>query len=122
MCGITGIISFAKEKIIFELLESLFHLQHRGQDSFGLVTVLNNKISSIKKKGLIDENGINILEGNMGIGHVRYRTSGKITIDETQPFIKKDMHTIILSHNGHIWITDKLKKYCKNKKINVDVK
>ena len=80
MCGITGIIS--NNTIKYILYESLFHIQHRGQDSHGLLTCDNHYIYSIKESGLINNSikNITILKGNMGIGHVRYKTSGNLTI------------------------------------------
>ena len=44
MCGISGIISLKKENIINDLYESLFHLQHRGQDSCGINTSDNKEL------------------------------------------------------------------------------
>ena len=44
MCGIIGIYSINKENIINDLQEGLYHLQHRGQDSYGYaVPILKNK-------------------------------------------------------------------------------
>ena len=70
MCGITGIIS-NEENIITELYESLFNLQHRGQNSSGFITYSNtSKITSKSKKfGLVDAHlsELSELKGNMGI-------------------------------------------------------
>jgi amidophosphoribosyltransferase len=120
MCGITGLISISNKKVIYDLYESLYHLQHRGQDSYGFVTVNNNIINCSKNKGLISENNIDDLDGNIGIGHVRYRTFGKIGITETQPLIKNGKHKVILVHNGHISLSEQLIKFCKYNKINYD--
>ena len=108
MCGITGIISSNKEKnIIIDLYDSLFHIQHRGQDSFGIATYNETlqKYNCLKKQGLL-ANNVSIrkddLQGNMGIGHVRYPTSGLITDDEIQPFFVNRPYGLSISHNGHI--------------------
>ena len=53
MCGIIGIISITKDNIVNDLTESLYHLQHRGQDSYGFSLINNNKIIIHKDKGLI---------------------------------------------------------------------
>ena len=99
MCGITGIIS--NNTINHILYEALFHIQHRGQDSHGLLTSDNRTIYSIKENGLINKSIKNIttLKGNMGIGHVRYKTSGNLTVNEIQPFI---IYNIALCHNGNL--------------------
>ena len=84
MCGITGIIS-SNKNINERLYNSLFHIQHRGQDSHGILTCDNKKLYFIKESGLINNSTkkISILKGNMGIGHVRYKTSGKLVKNST---------------------------------------
>ena len=123
MCGITGLISFSNNKVIYDLFESLYHLQHRGQDSYGFATVNSCKqdcINIVKNKGLINDNNIESLEGSMGIGHVRYRTFGKIGITETQPLIKNGKYKVILAHNGHISLSESVINFCKYNNINYD--
>ena len=51
MCGISAIIS--DKNIIYDLYESIYHLQHRGQDGFGISYLNNNKINLCKYKGLL---------------------------------------------------------------------
>ena len=53
MCGIIGIISFSKNNIINDLYESLYHLQHRGQDAFGFSYTEKNKIRTLKQNSLL---------------------------------------------------------------------
>ena len=48
MCGITALISNDNSNIIYDLYESLYHLQHRGQDAFGLSFIDNKRIKNIK--------------------------------------------------------------------------
>ena len=53
----------------------------------------------------------------MGIGHVRYPTSGEVTINECQPFyLEGEYNNISLVHNGQIWISESLKEffYCNH--------
>jgi glutamine phosphoribosylpyrophosphate amidotransferase len=62
MCGITALISNNGDNIIFDLYESLYHLQHRGQDAFGLSFMNNNNNNSlehIKRKSLLSSTNIN---------------------------------------------------------------
>lgn len=118
MCGITGIIS-NKKNINQVLYNSLFHIQHRGQDSHGVLTMDDTNLYFIKEKGLINNStaNISILKGNMGIGHVRYTTSGNLVYNEIQPFIIKN---IALCHNGNISNYSKIDKTNLNLKTNSD--
>ena len=118
MCGITGIIS-NKQNINHTLYNSLFHIQHRGQDSHGVLTMDDSNLYFIKEKGLINNStaNISILKGNMGIGHVRYTTSGNLVNNEIQPFI---INNIALCHNGNISNYSKIDKTNLNLKTNSD--
>ena len=53
MCGITALLSLDKQDIFYELYESLYHLQHRGQDSFGFSFLKDDKIQQIKEKCML---------------------------------------------------------------------
>lgn len=102
MCGITAV--FSKNNNIFnEAYESLYHLQHRGQDSFGFSYLDNKKqIKIYKQTGLLANNQVSI-ESNMVMGHVRYPTQGSNDINESQPFyIEGKFHTFSIIHNGQI--------------------
>lgn len=123
MCGITALIS-QNYNIIFDLYESLYHLQHRGQDGFGISYINNNNLDVIKLKGLLSTTNINNrlidINTNISIGHVRYPTIGNNTINECQPFIKKGQYyNISMVHNGQVWITDKLVNYFKTNNIDI---
>ena len=84
MCGITAVFS-KNDNIFNEAYESLYHLQHRGQDSFGFSYLDNEKqIKIYKKTGLLANNYVNI-ESNIVMGHVRYPTQGSNNINESQP-------------------------------------
>lgn len=128
MCGITALISNNGDNIIYDLYESLYHLQHRGQDAFGLSFMNsnnNNSLEHIKRKSLLSSTNINNeiqdIHSCAGLGHVRYPTQGSNTINECQPFFKEaSKHNISLVHNGQIWITDKLIRYFNNNNINID--
>ena len=122
MCGITAVVS--NENIIYDLYESLYHLQHRGQDGFGISYMNSGKLNLIKYKGLLSNTDItdklSEINSTIGIGHVRYPTIGENTINECQPFFKHgENYNISLVHNGQIWITDKLKHYFKTNNINI---
>ena len=107
MCGITAVLS-NKDNIFIDLYESLYHLQHRGQDSFGFSYFDQKKdIKIYKQKGLVSSfNNYYNFNTNIGIGHVRYPTQGNNTINESQPYyLKGKNYTISLVHNGQIDIS-----------------
>ena len=109
MCGITALLSLENKDIFYELYETLYHLKHRGQDSFGFSFLKDNKIQIIKEKSMLsNSNNTSDIQTSCGIGHVRYPTMGENTINEVQPFI---LNNISIVHNGQIWKTDKLKEY-----------
>lgn len=120
MCGISGIISI-NLNILNELYKSLFNLQHRGQESSGFILFSseNKKTYKSKKFGLVDSHLDNIVnfEGNMGLGHVRYPTSGEITWKEIQPFSILKPYGIFLVHNGNITNKSYLQEFLFNKNI-----
>ena len=103
MCGILGIISGDQNNISLNLYEGLTYLQHRGQDSCG---ISNEKIC-IKKEGLVKnsfvESDLQKLNSSVGIGHVRYSTTGTFANDNIQPLEKKiNGKNFFLCHNGNI--------------------
>lgn len=114
MCGISGIIS--NNNIIHELYQSLFHLQHRGQDSCGMVLDDKEKLYIIKKDGLVKNINIDIeCEYNIGLGHIRYKTNGDMSNELIQPFI---LDNTILCHNGNIYNDTEILNYIL-KKFNI---
>lgn len=116
MCGILGII--ANKPVIQDLYDGLIVLQHRGQDAAGIATFDNQQIHIKKGNGLVRDvfraKNIIRLQGNMGIGHVRYPTAGCYSIEEAQPFYVNAPYGIALGHNGNLTNYEKLKKeVCK---------
>jgi amidophosphoribosyltransferase len=112
MCGIIGLV-FSKEKNCTQaLIDALTILQHRGQDAAGIVTIRDNRLNLRKDLGTVadvftQENVIN-LEGNVGIGHVRYPTAGGSCSAEAQPLYTNSPFGIALAHNGNLTNTDEL--------------
>jgi len=101
MCGIVGVIS-NKSSVPNFLYEALFHLQHRGQHSSGIATLSSNqKFLIVKKLGILENiiPDVSKLSGNIGIGQLRYPTSGLLHESEIQPFRQDN---IVLCHNGNI--------------------
>lgn len=109
MCGIFGL--FHKSASVFQsLIDGLTLLQHRGQDSAGIATLYYNwEISIHKGSGTVNDvfSSGDVLKGNIGIGHVRYSTTGNATGSEAHPFCLGD---IALVHNGNIINTTELRQ------------
>ncbi|KAF4950442.1 hypothetical protein FSARC_13200 [Fusarium sarcochroum] len=110
MCGIVGVsLGSYHFSATADLVESALQLQHRGQDACGIVCGTPDGIVSANKgNGLVTEvfsaknEGTYDLEGNFGIGHVRYATNGKHTVQQIQPIIAKDRGNIAIAHNGNL--------------------
>ena len=117
MCGIIAVISKKNDKnehILMPLVEGLTALQHRGQDSCGIVTCSDNELYLKKEKEAVYKafEVINEadLPGRMGIGHTRYATQGGGSILDSQPLLTKTHPKISIAHNGNITNYFKLKK------------
>ncbi len=105
-CGIIGI--YSKNQIASRMIYlGLVALQHRGQESAGIVTFDDENMHRRKKMGLVqeifDDEQLELLKGNIGIGHVRYSTTGKSFKWNAQPLAFSFMGgNISLAHNGNI--------------------
>ena len=103
MCGIIGIIG--NDRVSEELYIGLNIIQHRGQDSCGICTY-DGKFHLKKHEGLVQNSftpeTIQMLKGNVGIGHVRYPTAGSGGIEDAQPFFVNYPFGIAMAHNGNI--------------------
>ncbi len=113
MCGIIGIVSQSKVNQL--LYDGLTVLQHRGQDAAGIMTSDDEgKFYLRKSNGLVKDvfhtRHMMRLEGNMGIGHIRYPTAGCSTSAEAQPFYVNSPFGIALAHNGNLTNTKTLKE------------
>ena len=111
MCGIVGHVSTSP--VNQQIYDSLLLLQHRGQDSTGITTLEGNTLHSVKAKGQVREayrtRDMRSLLGDMGLGHVRYATSGSASReDEVQPFYVNAPYGIVLVHNGNLTNTREL--------------
>ena len=105
MCGIVGIS--AETNVAAEIYDSLLMLQHRGQDAAGItVCDQNDKLSSRKSMGYVrdvfQQQHMDKLIGNYGIGHVRYPTAGGNGKEFAQPMYVNSPYGISLAHNGNL--------------------
>ncbi len=111
MCGIVGIVS--QQAVAQVIYDALLVLQHRGQDSSGIVVCEGNKLKLRKDNGQVSDvfrtRHMRDLVGNMGIGHVRYPTAGCSSSAEAQPFYVNSPYGITLAHNGNLTNIEKLK-------------
>jgi amidophosphoribosyltransferase len=101
-CGVVGIFSLGGHNVIPYVIDSLRALQHRGQESWGLAIPLQ---APFKKLGLVSsfasefQSIIKTYSSHAAIGHVRYSTFGKSTLENAQPLKVKDL---CIAHNGTI--------------------
>ena len=118
-CGVFGIWSDENRDVAPDIYYGLMALQHRGQESAGIVVCdtkgpLGN-VCIHKGMGLVseifDKNVMAGLRGNIGIGHVRYSTTGGSMIENAQPvFLNYLKGTLALAHNGNITNADEIRK------------
>jgi len=115
MCGIIGYIGTKKAKPI--LINGLLRLEYRGYDSAGIATVEKDGIKVIKEKGRIANldamDGINDLEGTIGIGHTRWATHGKPSATNSHPHYDNEKLFAVV-HNGIIENYHELRKFLED--------
>tara|TARA_B100001248_G_scaffold241598_1_gene208331 strand:- start:88 stop:1527 length:1440 start_codon:yes stop_codon:yes gene_type:complete len=114
MCGILGIVGVnEKEDVYNELICGLTTLQHRGQDSAGLVT-FDRTFHLEKKLGVASEvfkqNDLDSCRGAWGLGHTRYATQGETRLMDAQPFTLNHPYGIAMVHNGNITNFEQLRE------------
>ncbi|MFI5361975.1 MAG: amidophosphoribosyltransferase [Elusimicrobiota bacterium] len=112
MCGIFAVAGRPDAAELTQL--GLFALQHRGQESAGIVTVNKNGAFNVRiGMGLVSEvfaDGTTALEGRTAIGHVRYATTGASHLKNAQPLVYKTVHgPIAIAHNGNLTNANLLK-------------
>lgn len=119
MCGVVGIVS--QSQVNQEIYNALTLLQHRGQDAAGIVTCAGNHLFLRKGSGLVRDvfhtRHMIRLQGNLGIGHVRYPTAGSDSAAEAQPFYVNSPYGIMLAHNGNLINTDQLRQELREKDL-----
>ena len=111
MCGIFGVIGHKDAARLTYL--GLYALQHRGEESAGIVTFDGKNVTQHKGLGLVgdvfDETIIGSLHGDLAVGHVRYSTTGSSLAKNIQPFLVKHKKShIAVAHNGNFTNTVKL--------------
>ncbi len=104
-CGIFGIVSHPEAARIAYL--GLYALQHRGQESAGIVTSDRKKLFIEKGMGyvadLFSESRLERLHGDSALGHVRYSTAGESAAWNAQPILVDCWRgPVALAHNGNL--------------------
>ena len=103
MCGIVGI--YGNSDVFKDLYQGLLSIQHRGQDSAGVITY-DGHFHTKKGNGLVRDiftlDNFKRLKGNIGIGHTRYPTIGGGRGEDAQPFFVNSPFGIIMAHNGNV--------------------
>jgi amidophosphoribosyltransferase len=105
MCGIVGIFGHPEASTLAYL--SLYALQHRGQESAGIVTANAAELSRRAGMGHVAEvfsrELLDQLPGQAAVGHVRYSTAGDPNPSNAQPFLLRDHRgPIAIAHNGNL--------------------
>lgn len=107
-CGVFGILSNKKENLGKLVYYGLYALQHRGQESCGIVVNDDGVFSSYKDLGLVSEvfsrdTLSHLSEGTMAVGHVRYGTTGGTIRNNCQPIeVNHQKGKMALAHNGNL--------------------
>lgn len=104
-CGVFGIFGHPEAANLTYL--GLYALQHRGQESAGIVTADGERMRASRAMGHVadafDENALQALPGHLAIGHTRYSTAGESRINNAQPFLIDCAHgQIAVAHNGNL--------------------
>ncbi len=112
MCGIVGIYNHPEAATRSYL--TLHALQHRGQESAGIVTSDSTRLYAHRQMGLVadifTEEVLQRLPGRSAIGHVRYSTTGDSELKNCQPFrVDYSRGGLAVAHNGNLVNTDRIR-------------
>ena len=122
-CGVFGIYDLDGADVSPSIYYGLSALQHRGQESCGIAVSDTSgpkgHVKSYKGLGLVNEvfkeSELEELSGNIGIGHVRYSTTGSTTVENAQPLVLNYLKgSLSLSHNGNLVNAMELREQMEN--------
>ncbi len=102
ICGVYGVPTAAQT-----LYQGLFSLQHRGQEAAGMVISDGQQLRTVKGPGLVNDvftrRALGGLAGGLGIGHVRYSTTGSDRVQNVQPLVVECLDGLwAVAHNGNL--------------------
>lgn len=115
-CGVFGIFSGPDQDVASAAYYALFALQHRGQESAGIVVNDDGVFRTYKDSGLVNDVFTpRVMEslgtGNMAVGHVRYGTSGSADRSNAQPMVVNHVKgRMALAHNGSLVNSNELRR------------
>lgn len=115
-CGVFGVFSPQTADVASTAYYGLFALQHRGQESCGIVVNDDGIFQSYKDTGLVNDVFTpqilaKLGEGNMAVGHVRYGTTGGNDRSNAQPIVVNHIKgRMALAHNGNIVNCEQLRR------------
>ncbi len=118
-CGVFGVFGVAEAASL--TYYGLHSLQHRGQESCGIVSAdTQGEFRRKRGDGLVTEvfkeNDLAKLTGSIAIGHVRYSTSGGNSTENIQPFLfRHNTGDFAMAHNGNLVNSGDLRKYLENR-------
>lgn len=106
-CGVFGVFSNKKIDVAGITYYGLYALQHRGQESAGIVASDGKELFCYKDMGLVcdvfNEEVLRNMKGFSAIGHVRYSTTGGSSVNNAQPILSKyKLGSISIAHNGNL--------------------
>ena len=121
-CGVFGALTTSRyaQRLTYY---GLFALQHRGQESSGIATMVEGEVKRHAGEGLVatvyDKNDLDALKSNIAIGHNRYTTSGDADGSHAQPIVgtTKDF---AFAHNGNLPSTTALEVFLSENEIAID--
>ena len=114
MCGVIGVSGVPDASRVAYL--GLYALQHRGQESAGIMAVDENTTARIHREmGLVadafSEPALEALHGDVAIGHTRYSTAGSTVLANAQPFlVNYHAGPLAVAHNGNLVNADLLRE------------
>ena len=117
-CGVFGMFNPNGDDVAQYIYYGLSSLQHRGQESCGIAVSDTSgpkgNVDVHKGMGLVSEvfkeNTLSSLKGNIGVGHVRYSTTGGTSLNNAQPLVLNYIKgTLALAHNGNLVNTEELR-------------
>lgn len=119
MCGISAILlgDIKAEEAALELHESIYYLQHRGQDAAGITVCQGGRLYQMKGNGLASKvfqepaRLAETLPGYCGISHVRYPTAGTSSASEAQPFYVNSPFGLSMAVNGNLINSTELRSF-----------
>ncbi|GHU59732.1 amidophosphoribosyltransferase [Clostridia bacterium] len=116
-CGVFGIYTNEPTDVAAAVYHGLYTLQHRGQESCGIVVNHNGVFNYLKGLGLVgdtfDEDKLhNLKQGRIAVGHVRYSTTGALTSHNTQPMVVRHVKgPLAIAHNGNLINANELREH-----------